>query len=135
MKKINGKNLGWSFVTPKLSSLLPAKKIVEPKINSYASKTSFAAFSKNSVAMDRVPTESIKNIDMALLQDLTRTITGESQSFRGFISSQLQHGPVDSTTKSALKRAVAVKKMLTLINTTVDDMHAIELKRISFSKG
>lgn len=133
--KIGAMNVSWPFNSPFPKLPLGTKKFATVD-NSFAAKAGHKAFSPHGSSAERDFGEcALKELDVDLLRELAESFDGKRFSYQGFISSQLQHGPVDDQTKLALTRAMAVKRMLTLVNATVEEMKTIELRRISYSKG
>ncbi len=83
------------LVTPRLISLIPKTKPIVREETSFSPKTSFQTYSKANKTGSLVVEKSLDDIDMVLLQKIEHSIAGENISYRGFISSQLQRGPID----------------------------------------
>jgi hypothetical protein len=124
-----------SLIAPQLTSLISGAKTISLEKSAFTMKMSFHAFNKSMAKEDLLLEKSLKDIDLVVLREVARSITGDCISYQGFISSQLQNGPIDSKAKVDFKRVVAINRMLALINATVDDMKAIECRRIAHSKG
>lgn len=133
--KIVPKNFSWSQMSRDFTSSRALRKSAPQGSTVLRNTSVFHAFSPKMPSFGTRDEVMLKNIDLALLQEFAQENRIDALSYRGFISSQLQHEPVADNTKEALKRALAIKKMHSLVKTTVEEMRAIELRRISLSKG
>lgn len=74
------------------------------------------------------------DIDLQLLSKFCEQALAKDLSYEGFISSHLQHGPLNDPSQ-ALKMALAIKKMKQLVDTTAREMKRIEMQHIAHKRG
>lgn len=75
------------------------------------------------------------SINLSLLEKFVRSAEAEEISCQSFIASYLQHQSMNAQTASAMENALAVRKMMALVRTTVLEMRMIELLFSSRHKG
>lgn len=135
--KISPRSLSWSNLSRQLESFLPQKETSQPAKRRTRGNNAFLAWGSHNPRSlrDQKLEKPLHVVDLKLLMGVYDSSFTENLSYHGFISSHLQHGPIDDQSNRAIKRSIAIKRMLALVTTTIEDMRKIELNHISQSKG
>src|SRR5260221_12861058 len=99
--KINPRAISWTTISNQFSRLLPFAEKEIPNRKPAKGKGPFLTFGQGSMRGCRLATleQTLKEIDLELLERIGRDARLKSVSYQGFISSHLQHGPVDDSSQ------------------------------------
>lgn len=74
-------------------------------------------------------------LSVKVLEQFVDQVSPKNISYHGFISSHLQHTTKDTRSEKEIKQALAIQRLLVLVNSTIEDMKKIELNHISKNKA
>jgi hypothetical protein len=127
-KKFSGKFIDWW-------QPLKPNTTQNSKINfSQISSDKFSLWSSRKKALSFLPLNKDYQIDVSVLEKFIREVPQGEITYRGFISSHLQQN-LDGRSAEKVKKLLAIKKMISLVNSTVSDIKMIELNQICHNKG
>lgn len=136
--KVNHSFDSLQTITKRMGDILGMGAVKKPPQRRERVATYPNQFSSFAVDAKRVRNGQILESTPPSLNMLKRFVEAASRkciSYRGLISSHLQSDEIDLCSDQELKAALAIQRMLSLVNATITEIKAIELNQISHNKA